>query len=69
MISIHDAKTGEQLKRIIGHGDDVREFKFTPDGKILASRCVNQGRVGWALWDIATGKLIMRLPTPVPAEE
>ena len=61
VISIHDAKTGKQLKRIADHGDNVQEFKFSPDGKILASRCSNSGRVGWALWNVETGQLIMRL--------
>ena len=61
VISIHDAATGKQLKRIIDHGDEVREFKFSPDGKILASRCVNRFRKGWALWNVETGQLIMRL--------
>jgi hypothetical protein len=64
VISIHDAKTGKQIKRIVGHGDELRELKFTPDGKLLASRCINSDRKGWALWDVATGKLILRLPVP-----
>ena len=61
VISIHDAETGKQIMRIVGHGDDVTKFKFTPDGKVLASRCVNSGRKGWALWDVTTGELILRL--------
>ncbi|GAA5479534.1 hypothetical protein [Haloferula helveola] len=61
IISIHDAKTGKQVRKIVGHGDEVVEMKFTPDGNTLATRCLNSGRAGWALWDVATGKLIMRL--------
>jgi len=61
VISIHDAATGKQIKRIVGHGDDVKKFKFTQDGRFLASRCVNSGRKGWALWDVSTGKLMLRL--------
>ena len=61
VISIHDAKTGKQIKRILGHGDEVTQFKFTPDGLVLASRCANSGRKGWALWDVSTGNLILRL--------
>ena len=61
VISIHDAETGKQIKRIVGHGDNVTKFEFTPDGKVLASRCVNSGRKGWALWDVSSGKLILRL--------
>ena len=60
-----DAKTGKQVRRIVGHGDEVVELKFTPDGKILASRCVNKSRSGWALWDVKTGELLLRLPVPV----
>lgn len=63
IISIHDSASGKQIKKIVGHGDEVRAFKFTPDGKILASRCINRNRRGWALWEVATGKLLMRLPT------
>ncbi len=44
VISIHNAKSGKQIKRIVGHGDDVRELKFTPEGNLLASRCVNSSR-------------------------
>jgi len=68
VISIHDAKSGKQLTRIVGHGDEVRELKFTPDGKLLASRCVNRGRKGWALWNVSTGELVLRLPVP-PGQE
>jgi WD40 repeat protein len=64
VISLHDSKTGKQVRRIVGHGDEVRELRFTPDGRILASRCVNEDRKGWALWDVKTGKLLLRLPVP-----
>jgi WD40 repeat protein len=62
VISIHDAKSGKQIRRIVGHGDDVQELKFTPDGKLLASRCENRGRKGWALWSVESGELVLRLP-------
>jgi hypothetical protein len=68
VISIHDAKSGKQIRRIVGHGDEVRELQFTPDGKILASRCGNRGRHGWALWNVETGALILRLPVPPSGE-
>ena len=64
VISIHNAKSGKQIKRIVGHGDDVRELKFTPEGNLLASRCVNSSRKRWALWDVSTGQLVLRLPVP-----
>jgi len=62
VISIHDATSARQIRSIVGHGDEVVEFRFADDGKVLASRCINSGRKGWAVWDVATGKLLMRLP-------
>ena len=64
VISIHDATTGEQLQYMADHGDDVVEFKFSDDGKLLASRCINRYREGWAVWDVRTGKLLFRLFDP-----
>jgi WD40 repeat protein len=57
-IAIHDSGSGKELRRIVGHGDLVREFRFTPDGKTLASR----GHRDWKLWEVATGKLLLKLP-------
>lgn len=56
-IAIHDNATGKRKKRIIGHGDVVQEFRFSPDGKILAAK----SRKGWRVWDLSTGKQIMML--------
>jgi hypothetical protein len=64
VISIHETKTRKQIKRFLAQGDEIRELKFTPDGKLLASRCVNPDRKGWALWDVSTGRLVLRLPVP-----
>jgi WD40 repeat protein len=64
VISIHETKTGKQIKRFLAQGDEIKELKFTPDGKLLASRCVNTNRKGWALWDVSTGRLVLRLPVP-----
>ena len=58
-ISIHEAASGKQLKRIVGHGDNVKEFRFSPDGKLLASR---SERRGWKVWDVKTGELVLELP-------
>ncbi len=66
VISIHDAASGKQIRSIVGHGDFVEEFKFSDDGKVLASRCSNRDRRGWAVWDVAAGKLLMHLPDDVP---
>ena len=59
VISVHDSKTQKQLRRFLCHGD--QEFLFTPDGRTLASRCMKKG---WALWDVCSGKLLLRLPLP-----
>ncbi len=59
VIAIRDAATNQELKRIVGHGDNVKALKFTPDGRQLASRCAKKG---FALWDVSTGKLLLRLP-------
>jgi WD40 repeat protein len=59
-IAVHDTGSGKELRRITGHGDLVREFRFTPDGKTLASRSHRD----WKLWDVATGKLLLKLPLP-----
>jgi len=61
VISVHDTKTRKQIRRFLCHGDNVQEFRFTPDGQTLASRCAKKG---WALWDVSTGKLLLRLPLP-----
>ena len=58
VITIRDAKTDNEIHRIINHGDTPTSFKFTPDGKQLASYCP---RNGFALWDVATGKLLLRM--------
>ena len=57
-ISIHDAKTGKQIHRIVGHGDAVERFRFASDGKVLATWSL---RRGWKLWDASTGRLLLEL--------
>lgn len=65
VISIRDAESGEEVRRIIGHGDTPNRFEFSKDGKLLASSCP---RNGFAVWDVATGKQLLRLP-PTRAED
>ena len=67
-IAIHDNATGKRKKRITGHGDVVQEFRFSPDGQILAAK----SRKGWRIWDLSTGKQIMMLTatkTKIPLKE
>ena len=61
---LHRAVVIPQDQLVLAQGDEVRELKFTPDGKLLASRCVNPDRKGWALWNVSTGELVLRLPVP-----
>lgn len=65
VISIHETRSGKQITRIAGQGDNVRELRFTPDGKIVASWC---RRYGWALWNVESGERILRLPVPESEE-
>ena len=58
-ISIHEAKTGKQIKRIVGHGDFVERFRFSSDGKHLATWSSQRG---WKVWNVSTGKLMLELP-------
>ena len=57
-ISIHDAATGKQLQRIVGHGDFVERFKFSADGKMLAT----WSEKGWKIWEVSTGHQLLELP-------
>ena len=45
--------------RITGHGDYVKQFKFSRDGKQLASWAP---RRGWKIWSTKTGQLLRELP-------
>ena len=62
VISIHDAKTGKQLKRITSHGDEVFAFRFSADGKQLAARSEEGDGHIWVVFDVATGKKLHRRP-------
>lgn len=69
-----DVASGEVLKQLDGHEDQVNErpkgapprvgqilgVAFSPDGKVLASACFQDSRV--FIWDVATGKVRHALP-------
>jgi len=43
-------------------------FRFSPDGKLLASRCDENGRTGFAAWDIERGEVVLGVPQGVEAD-
>jgi WD40 repeat protein/Leucine-rich repeat (LRR) protein len=58
-VRIMDLETGEELKKLVGHGDFVRCVAFSPDGKWLASGR-NNGEL--ILWDAKTGEKVREFP-------
>src|SRR5262249_6517433 len=57
--------TGKELVRFLGHTADVTALAFSADGKLLASGSKDKS-VG--LWDVATGKQIIRIAVPNAAD-
>ena len=59
IISIHETKSKKQIKRLLSGGDNVAKFKFSENGKLLATYAKQRG---WKVWDVAIGNLILELP-------
>ncbi len=55
VIILWDIATGEEIRRLAGHTDDVITLEFSADGQFLFSGS-NDRRI--RLWDIATGETI-----------
>lgn len=57
-ITIWDAATGEQLRKLHGHTAGVSSLAFTPDGARLVSGSVDETV---RLWDVASGEEVLSL--------
>jgi WD40 repeat protein len=58
------AKTGRELRRLVGHRDTVRVGAFSPDGKLLVTSSENVGLTASEdvrVWDVRTGRELRRL--------
>ncbi|HKB42046.1 MAG TPA: sigma-70 family RNA polymerase sigma factor, partial [Gemmataceae bacterium] len=60
-ITLWDAETGKQMRRLEGHTGEVSALAFTPDGKTLASGAWDHTI---RLWDVAKGTTRRRLLHP-----
>jgi WD40 repeat protein len=58
LIDIRDSETGESVLSFRGHGGDVNDVAFSPDGSRLASTG-DDGKLN--VWDASTGRLISSL--------
>ncbi len=70
-ITLWDASTGKEVRRLEGHTDSVYSVVFSPDGKTLASVCCRNRFVKGAgedptirFWDVTTGRESRRLEGP-----
>jgi WD40 repeat protein/DNA-binding SARP family transcriptional activator/class 3 adenylate cyclase len=61
LIDIRDSDTGESVRSFKGHGGDVNDVAFSPDGSKLASTG-DDGRLN--VWDPSTGTLLSSLSAP-----
>jgi WD40 repeat protein len=50
-----DLETGQEVRKFIGHSDEVSSVAFSPDGKLALSGSRDQTV---KLWDVATGKML-----------
>jgi WD40 repeat protein len=65
-LSLWDATTGKEVRRLAGHSDTVHALVFSGDGKTLLSSSDDRTV---RFWDAATGKQVRVLDQPNPAGE
>lgn len=61
-VRIWDANTGKELKRLIGHHNQVTSASFNPNGQTLLSISSLDGIA--IIWDAQTGKMLLREDKP-----
>jgi WD40 repeat protein len=67
-IYLWDTKTWQVAKQITGQPEMIRSLSFSPDGRYLItggfSELTNRHPVEIILWNVATGKMVKRMPAP-----
>lgn len=56
--SIHDAATGEETQRLVGHSDVILDIAISPDGQTVATAGNDHSAI---LWDIRAGSIRHKL--------
>jgi WD40 repeat protein len=64
-VKLWDVQTGQLVKILQGHTQQIRSVAFSPDGHILAS-CVEDTI---KLWDVQTGQTLMTIQGTKPHEK
>lgn len=51
-LTLHNARTGEQVRQFTGHTDPIRSLAFSGDGRLLVSAAEDQTVAVWTLTDL-----------------
>jgi WD40 repeat protein len=62
-VHLWDVNSGESLKTLSGHTNQVWSVSFSPDGRTLVSSSHDQAI---KLWDVETGECLKTLKTDKP---
>jgi WD40 repeat protein len=57
-ITIWDVATGQRVRNLEGHGDEIRSLSFSPDGRLLASAGLDKTA---RIWKVESGALLQTL--------